>query len=982
MAGRGRQETFRQAVRDCQWQRVRQLVLQGSSLEQRDVAVSQAVSHSQWGLVSQFVQLGVSQKCRDLAVHKAVRYCLWDIVDDLVAAGVSSEKRDFLLQRGLRHGQWALVSCLLSLGVGLELRGVVVTTALEHGQWGLVLDALRVGVKQELVTKVFQEVVSQERWEHVHSLVKLFNNNDHTDFVLQEAIRSCQWVCVRQLIKTGLTPAQQGLVCREALEWAHLDCAVELLRQGCEQACAERIVLEVFRWKRRQDLIDLLKEDGIESSVRDVVLCTAKRHGLWDEYLTILKDIRTTEKEMADVITTALYSINVCVILRLFSMFTSARRVFKHVLLGTRFFDHDIITLHTCLMDDYPDLAFYMFTAQEMWEIVVGMFGDARLRTKDRRFSLRHAIKKGAWYFVDAIVCNPSASHNDRRYAFLQAARQGKWPLALKLSTYSNTISVRDKLFAFQTWLKLGLWECVRDTLREWEQPLHGLFLLRERCSPNKKPFVKCVLEESVIAGNLQRFLEVCSAVHFDKNGVLFVLQTAIKYDKCEFVLEFCRQERNDEHLVAAVKLATQHKKWHLLKDLFTGRNGYSDFWRSSDSFDLSLLWLCVGNVSLEEDAWQIVVPALNELCGTFTAHGALCWDVHENRIESEHVEGVRKLSEWCLVQAFWNAGLVFSVLADDETSLTQMIDQKTGEIDSDVFSFCFVLAARNYNWASAAKCLEELTDDEMENIVCGILDEVEFTNLIQACTDRGQYKMAVLIALYTQDWEQVENTLPQCADAEVIDSVIREASVSDKWNIVRDHLDRSSQDNGFLCGILQCAVEEGQSDICTRLLPKVDLPQAHFSVQSLFYDAVTSSGDREQMVKLCVQFGLSTHVRPCDCSPVAHCFCWSSPFKTALRNGQMPLVKLLYKAGACSGRQLFHCKQDSGLRNQLQGQGRHDIVEYLDHSATTPRTLQDLCRLQVSHHVGCHPGRSDRVMALDIPWPSKDLINFEDVLS
>ncbi|KAK7108468.1 uncharacterized protein [Littorina saxatilis] len=1395
MAGSGQREKFLHAVRDCQWQTVSQLVQQGSSLEQRDVAVSQAVTHSQWGLVSQLAHLGVSQQCRDLAVHKAARYCLWDTVEVLVAAGVSSDKRDFLLQRGLRQRQWALVSRLLSLGVGQEprglvvtaalehgqwrlvldalrlgvsqeLRGVVVTTALEHGQWelvldtirlgvsqelrdrvltkalengqwGLVLDALRLGVKQELVTKVFQEVVSQKRWEHVPSLVKLCGNNDHTDFVLRKAIMACQWNCVRELVKTGLTPAQQGLVCKEALEWAHFDCAVELLRQGCEPDCAERIVLEALRWRPCWNLVELLREGGSKTKVRDVILRTAMTHGCWTEYVMILKETGATEKEMVELVTTAFHAMNFVVMLQLLSLFASARRVFKQVLLRTRFPAHAINTLHTRLVNDHPDLALHMLTAQEMWGIVVGMFRDARLSRKDKRYALRHAIRKSAWKAVKKMVRSPSTHHSERRYAFLQAARRGKWRLSIQMSTSSKKISLSDKVFALRLWLKHGLWNCLQEVQDKWvghsgerttfmkcileesiiaekreaftdtviemdygdtfcsfvfdkaiehnkcyfivefclqrkdanefkaavklaiEKKNWGLLknlieetsdcvddewdpdddfklslfflcvrsilkeedswqivvpalngfcylfetmdavswhpdedfrdastgcvirtlaawcldrsygnaglvlslisgytgkvtdqlkdyivtalytinvgfvvrlfsvvssgrrvfkqvLLQTRFSDHninilckflvddhpdlalhmltaqemwgsvvgmfrdarlsrkdkryalrhavrksawkavrkmvrspsthhserryafmqaarrgkwrlslqmstsskkislsdkvfalrlwlkhglwnclqdvqdkwvghsdeRTTFMKCILEESIIAEKLEAFIDTVIEMDYEDTFCSFVFDKAIEHDKCNFIVEFCRLTQHTDDFEAAVQLAIEKKKWGLLKNLIEETSDcVDDEWEPGEDFEV--FCLCVRSISKEEDSWQIVVPALNGLCDLFQTFDALHWDPDKDFRDTSTGCLVRNLAAWCLERSYGNACLVLSVISGYTENVTRVIDQLKDSIRRDVLMFCLVVALNLSDWESAVTCLHHLSFAEADTIFDEDFHDTELADLVETCRGRAQYKWVVYLGVYTEDWEQVRTALELCEDTSVVDIAIRKASSEGEWDIVESQLARCSQDNSLLCTIFSRAVEAGQSDMCTDLISKINILHTSVSIQSLLLKAVTSSGDREEMVKLCIEFGLSTHMTTCTCTSAHGCsVCWDCPIKTALNNGQMPLVKLLYQAGACSNKQLFRCKENADLRNQLQGQGRQDIVEYLDHAATTPRILQDLCRLQVSHLIGCHPDRVERVMSLDMPWPAKDLINFNDVLS
>ncbi|XP_070183742.1 uncharacterized protein [Littorina saxatilis] len=1036
MAGSGQQETFLPAVRDCQWHRVRQLVQQGSSLEQRDVAVSQAVSHSQWGLVAQLVQLGISQQCRDLAVHKAARYCLWDTVDELVAAGVSNEKRDFLLQRGLRHRQWALVSLLLSLGVGQEPRGLVVTAALEHGQWGLVLDALRLGVSQELrgvvvttalehgqwelvldtirlgvsqdlrdlvltkalehgqwglvlealrlgvkqeqVTKVFQEVVSQKRWEYVPSLVKLCSNNDHTDFVLREAIRSCQWECVRELIKTGLTPAQQGLVCREALEWAHFDCAVELLRQGCEPDCAERIVLEAFRLNRCQDLILLLTEHDIGPRMREVILGTAKSYERWDEYLMILKGIGAKEQEMVYLVTTALHTINVLVILRLLSLFGFARRVFKQVLLTTQFSEHDIIILQTVLVDDHPDLVFYMFISQELWNCVLSMFQDSRVSVIQRRFALRHAIRKRAWKVVRKMAKSRAMCRRGRRYAFLQAARLGKWRLALKVSTFFK-VSERDKLFALRMWLQYGFWDCLTGVYNEWCEfdRYWSSWQWQDTIS-----LLHVVVEESIIADKIELFKDAISRMDVDDINSGLVIQTAMKYLNCNFIFELCRTNNDPDDVKTALTFAAKHRKWNAIADFLKAPHDYLDV--SCESLDgefySDVLLLCLRAILPEKNVWPLVIPALDAFCGILDKYDALGWEHEES--DADTTMNIERLTEWCMSASYKNICLVLFTIHASEDRFMEVVDQVGSSVESEVISFCFVLAVAKGAWESAASCLQFMPVEDARIIVRDLQDGAEYSNLIGKCRQRGQQTWAIYIAVFTEDWDNVTTDIECCQEVGVVDYVVTHASVHGQWNIVQNQLHKCSPDTNIQCKILRLAVQAGQSEICTALISKVDIVQEGVSIQSLLYKAVSSSGDREEMVKLCIEFGFSTHIKTCTCTSAHGCsVCWDCPMKTALSNGQMPLVKLLHKAGACSNRQLFRCKENADLRNRLQGQGRHDIVEYLDHAAATPRALQDLCRLQVSHLIGCRPGRVERVMSLDMPWPAKDLINFEDVL-
>nr|KAG5688738.1 hypothetical protein BaRGS_002062 [Batillaria attramentaria] len=93
-----------------------------------------------------------------------------------------------------------------------------------------------------------------------------------------------------------------------------------------------------------------------------------------------------------------------------------------------------------------------------------------------------------------------------------------------------------------------------------------------------------------------------------------------------------------------------------------------------------------------------------------------------------------------------------------------------------------------------------------------------------------------------------------------------------------------------------------------------------------------------------------------------------------------LPLVRLLHESGSSSNCELFLLKNDASIRAQLERQRRQDIVQYLDRAASNPASLQHLCRLTVSHLVGCRPGRRDRVASLPLTWCTKDLVLFEDL--
>ena len=109
--------------------------------------------------------------------------------------------------------------------------------------------------------------------------------------------------------------------------------------------------------------------------------------------------------------------------------------------------------------------------------------------------------------------------------------------------------------------------------------------------------------------------------------------------------------------------------------------------------------------------------------------------------------------------------------------------------------------------------------------------------------------------------------------------------------------------------------------------------------------------------------------------------------FAIAVKRGWLDLMRLFYKTGLVSNAELTiqHHRLEVRIRGDHESGNisvRHQLAwVYAMRAATNPKRLRDLCVVSVSHLIGCHDDREDRVRGLPIPEGLKGEVLFEDVL-
>ncbi|KAK7478230.1 hypothetical protein BaRGS_00030488 [Batillaria attramentaria] len=126
-------------------------------------------------------------------------------------------------------------------------------------------------------------------------------------------------------------------------------------------------------------------------------------------------------------------------------------------------------------------------------------------------------------------------------------------------------------------------------------------------------------------------------------------------------------------------------------------------------------------------------------------------------------------------------------------------------------------------------------------------------------------------------------------------------------------------------------------------------------------------------MLRKCIEAGLSTQPYSYTNGPFVE-----TPLSVAVRTRNLDLVKLLYRLGAVSNKELHEASHNEMFVMFLDK--NKELREYVDLKASNPRGLQDLCCLSVSRYIGCRADRKHRALSLDLPMHLVEQVLFYDV--
>lgn len=259
-------------------------------------------------------------------------------------------------------------------------------------------------------------------------------------------------------------------------------------------------------------------------------------------------------------------------------------------------------------------------------------------------------------------------------------------------------------------------------------------------------------------------------------------------------------------------------------------------------------------------------------------------------------------------------------------------------------------------------------------------------------------YKWALFFCIFrfNKKWDDVLELTRQCQDQAITDFVVEKAIVHKKWPVVKKLVDRCC-DPSTLSEVLLNAICLNDIDLVKSLINRVDLAPSGRADKFLNKAIWSGKAIWKRVVPCLIAAGLSTFLRFSE-RPWAYGRFVGCPMEKACCERELTLMTLCHRSGVCSNHRLFTLNANSTVifADRTRGTDRfaykledleevtagdREAREYLGWAASTPLSLQDLSRQAVSHYLGCHPGREERVQALPVPETVKEFLHFSDLM-
>lgn len=901
--------------------------------EPSDALLQATIDSEQWDNIVSHARTGASQQFMTLAFSKAVSRDKRDVTIALAKIDPSPEKIDFIIMDALINSRWNTVMEFLKEGVSTECENAAVRGAVRQNLWHSIPDIIRLCKHKDQWYYAVEEAVRNNQTKCVLTILKFHNlpeeqddvgSQDLATFAMVEAYKHSKWKCVLEIAKLDIHECQREEICQRALKVGHWDCVREMLKQEFPDSYMQDVVEFAFQEGWWNSFPDHLKEDNALEKLKPIFLKKAATCRNWETFSKVTEFSGIADSDLEEVILTVLNDMedNLTFFCNVITFVPNGRQVFNQIILSRLSSkDLDSFTLNCLKVLDKTDLCGRHYMWQALWNATLDVFQVSGDNKSIRRLAFQQGVRQGAWEHVSQMALHKTTKKNDIRFAVLEAARREEFHWALTLC--KDHMMKKNDAVTSSTSSDDRHFECV---------PI--LCKLCKDSNTCSKLLLHCIQEANI------------RELGFVQDSIIEVCKW-----KCEDCVILSLQERITKHLGISECLV-----------------GEDDFLSNFRKF----YWcLPILDKVIARDDFEIhcVLYVFKKLNGTL----------------------MTSLSELCVNHSLTKAAIFIAIFQKKWSDVEEMMKKVDGSIGQASFVFWLETAIKNNLWEAAISLLKVVSAKDV-NVDFGSEQHFRGKRLaffFNRLRQEGLHEWRMLIALWTFNLSVMREEIDTFSGSLRLtkDSIFYHAAFYDGWDLANKLLDRCSGNNLDYSKTLRYSIRSGEIKTTKKILERFDpLQNASQYSESILKLAVSSDDNREAMVRLCIGAGVSTHYKyleeidRCGFSLSCRVSISRSPMMTALYNGQLPLVKLVYASGACTSLELRHLKEHAELRSRLESQNRHDILQYLDTVSTTSRSLQDLSRLYIPHCIGCRPGHRERVLSLPIPELVKNYVLFNDI--
>ena len=998
---------------------------------------------SQWGQVLETLKDMEDCRCLPVVTEKAVGEGQWECVAH-TAAHCGVQQREVVVQQAAAQHQWQCVTDIVKIGVGPTVRNSLLKQAVAGQQVECAARLISLGVHRQDREDSLRQAVDDGDCDFVLGLLETCRDPDLQDFVLREGMKRNWWQLVWGLVKQGLSLGQMESVCDEAVGCRQWDLVLHLLQQGVSASewiinelfqnnMAQSLLDSFPKGSLMDGLKGLLLMTGIRHGQGDITLQIFEREKVSDaelmeamKYAVNLLDAKVFLKLIRHSARSR----------RVFKQ-KFHKQDWKESLCvcgpdGDGGDGGEIGWIFDTLCNDQEyDLALHVARTNTQSDLIIDCWLKFPSLFDLKKLKFRHAVREShgecGHGYREMVLEMYQQLKAHRPFLFRQAIRLGEFSLAgrlcevgvkrkdlkfavpfLVVNQDTGTDDVSPMSFCWKipsksrTWFRHYTTKCaLREYFKEKSDLLLTTFIdLFKSCSDKAfcRQLFRSAVTKAVKFDDAECFVQVCDSHLYayaesysveNKEDCYYAYLTAIQAGRKHVIAEACQKRTKRmiyrlKDIMTIVEIVFETKAWDMLPCLSAG---IAELTRGMEEIYKPFIF-CLDKMMNEGDTWTGVAPALEHWMKTvsFPYLKQFLQSVQDStRQQRPKPFSMFSVAQWSLEQGFYNLAFVLALALDNWSLVEAVLGVEDLDIKENIICEAVALAASKGFYCVGAVMLKLCP---LNSSSVGQVRPYEGRmELAKECQKLGLADWALAVSFF--EAKNVTEMLQACDNQIVLDHVMEGAYHNKRWNIVQKLVTRCGKKT-MLERVLKAAVADGQCEVAESIIglvdPSVVYEDSYLAGRKTLLRLAVEGRNGLDMVRLCIASGLSTFQRKVKFQEDdEHTGDHNCPMLFALGIDNLPIIKLMLKCGAYSHRRLHRIRRYHDMQYCLRSRRVDEVwkegYRCMLSAAATPSRLEHMARLIVSHLIGCHPGRADRIERLPVPPAIKNLVNFKDVL-